>query len=93
MFREIYDYVAPRRRVTVDNLLQEREREQDFDTKLNTTRQEAWNGNISLNEQLGVEIEKNGFTTWDKIQQTITTGSSLTCAIICLFLQIGRAHV
>ena len=39
-----------------------------------------------MNEQLGVEIEKNGFTTWDKIQQTITTGSSLTCAIICLFL-------
>ena len=51
-------------------------------------RQTAWDNNISLTEQLGVKIEKNGFTTSDKIQQTITQtitmGSFVTCAIICL---------
>ena len=84
MFREICDYLLPQRRITVDSLLQKGERTEDFDTKLDEMRQEAWNGNISLTEQLGVKIEKNGFTTGDKIQQTITTGSFVTCAIICL---------
>ena len=56
MLREIYDYVAPRRRITVDSLLQETERTDlysdvpDFDNKLQEMRQEAWDSNISLTE-------------------------------------------